>query len=224
MLILGYGRVFLEAWRQAWQSCLAHPLRSVLGALAIAVAVATEVLVITAVDGVENIRQNHDGPHVRQRHLPSCQRGRPWANQSARVGSQARAEFAHPPIGCTIPGAVRPGEGDLRSQRSARIRGHRGGPRFRRRARYWNVGDAGRDSRSRHRNGTILPRRRGVPSISSGFDRCRHRRYSLSRHRSSGTEDPFGRSRFFRNRGSSPPGHGGWSLPRSKCLAPSTDV
>ncbi len=52
MLILSYGRIFLEAWRQAWQSCLAHPLRSVLGALAIAVAVATEVLVVTAVDGV----------------------------------------------------------------------------------------------------------------------------------------------------------------------------
>jgi putative ABC transport system permease protein len=52
VLSLGYGWILLEAWRQAWQSCLAHPLRSILGALAIAVAVATEVLVVTAVDGV----------------------------------------------------------------------------------------------------------------------------------------------------------------------------
>ena len=52
MLLDGYGHFFLDAFRQAWQSCLAHPLRSVLGALAIAVAVATEALVVTAVDGV----------------------------------------------------------------------------------------------------------------------------------------------------------------------------
>lgn len=40
----------LETWRQAAAACFAHPLRTVLGALAIAAAVGTLILVETAVD------------------------------------------------------------------------------------------------------------------------------------------------------------------------------
>lgn len=52
MLLARLLRSSVEPWRQALLSGLAHPLRTALGALAIAVAVATLTLVATAIDGL----------------------------------------------------------------------------------------------------------------------------------------------------------------------------
>jgi putative ABC transport system permease protein len=45
------GREYGDAIREAWNACLANPLRAALGMLAIAVAVATVAVVITGLDG-----------------------------------------------------------------------------------------------------------------------------------------------------------------------------
>ncbi len=51
-MLRAHGQFYRDVVAEAWSSCRANPLRSALGALAIAAAIATETLVITAVDGV----------------------------------------------------------------------------------------------------------------------------------------------------------------------------